>query len=330
MNIQDINNGIKAGTIKIDLKGHRVHDVGERIDQEVNHLKEMVREYTTGKGKSQKDSKADKTRMLEHYKRSLTDAYEIGDYLGYTGMERQCFDCGATMYIVIKDETTLSLIPTPAYWKLRDEGAVRENISKYDYQIKPEEIPSCEAKSLKRKKKLVSEIEVPSGELIFQNFFKTEKLYVNPKNRYGHPDINSVLGRNVLMQYLAKQNVGYAQMGNMSVSIHLKDDGTEIIVTNPYGYDGEKDEEYEIEFEGFKQIGMISLDVWRWQCADKKVLEEAEEPIKEISTKTDTYADAVLAKVKKGKWRIEHYFDFFTRKDDEKRNPIYSKLSLVE
>lgn len=319
MNLKEIVDGLEAGSITIDHESHLTNSVKDRVVRYYERINDTVR-----------DSKDKEVR--EWKSKELLRQLEHGEYLGLSGLECQCFDCGANLYIVLKDDNTLSLIPTHDYWDITDKGAARENISKYDYVIKPEEFPSCVAKPLRKKKKLVSEIEVPSGELIFQNYFNTKKLYVDPENEWGEPSINSVLGRDVLMQYLAKQNVGYGQMGNMSVSIHVKNDGSEIIVTTPYGYDGEKDEEYDVEFDGFKQMGSISLSVWRWQCADKKVLEEAGETIPEIDpkAKVDVYSDAVLAKVKTGKWRIEHYFDFFTRKDDEKRNPIYSKLTLIQ
>jgi len=326
MNILEIYNGIKDGSITIELKGHCVNSIEGRIEDEISHINKMIAKYTEGKG----EFKEGKRDMLSHYTRRLEETVEHGDYFGVTGMEAQCFDCGCRMYILLQDDKTVTLVPTPAYWDLREKGGLREKISKYDYQIKSEEIPSCEAVPIRKKKKLVSKIDVPSGELIFKNFFKTEKLYEDPANKYGHPDICSVLGRNVLMQYLAKQNVGYGQMGNMSVAIYLKKDGKEIIVSKTYGYDNVKNEEYTVEFKGYSYLGKISLEVWRWQCADKEMLIANNEPIPELEKDKDHYADAIRAKVKRGRWKIEHYFDFFTQKDDEKRNPIYSRLKLME
>jgi hypothetical protein len=319
MNIVDIHNGLKAGTFKVDLKGHCSDSVEERIKQEIRHINDMIAQYTNGKDASKKD------RMLKHYKDSLTNDYNPGDYLGFSGMERQCFDCGSRMYIVLQDENTLTVVPTSAYWDIREKGGEREKINKYDYVIKPHEIPACEAMSLRKKKKLVSEIEVPTGELIFQNYFEKEHLYCDPKNKHGHPDINSVLGRNVLMQYLATQNVGYGQMGNMSVAVFVRKDGTEIIVSKRDSYDDKGD--YEVDFVGFDFLGEISLSVWRWQCADKSVLTANDEPIITTDDRRRTYHDAIHAKVKRGKWKIEHYFDFM--RDDDKGNPIYSRLKWM-
>jgi hypothetical protein len=47
-------------------------------------------------------------------------------------------------------------------------------------------------------------------------------------------DINSLLGRINLGKYLA--NSGHGQMGNMSLEVWKKTDGTEVYFTNSYKY----------------------------------------------------------------------------------------------
>jgi hypothetical protein len=137
--------------------------------------------------------------------------------------------------------------------------------------------------------------------------------------------ICSISGRFNLMKYLATKNIGYGQMGNMSVNVFLNKAGDEIIIGTDHDYDGNR--EYTVKHKGFNNLGSISLSVWRWMCGDLQVLREHGEPIPDnlkVNTQTDDdYADCILTKVQPGTWVIEHYYDFCKRKDI-----IYSKLYL--
>ena len=152
------------------------------------------------------------------------------------------------------------------------------------------------------------------------------------------------------MDYLATQNVGYGQMGNMAVAIYsnLKDEilvadssmeeligNVEDVEESPDLWSEEEakqvmeDGKYAKPFRDYiksrnmKFLGKISLSVWRWMCADKSVLEEAGEKIK--SNEGRSYKEAVIFNVDKGDWVIEHYFDFAYEGMD---NSIYSKIKL--
>lgn len=177
----------------------------------------------------------------------------------------------------------------------------------------------CIAKPLKDVGKLEATITVKTGELVFQNFFRTDNLHHDPDNEWGPPSINSLIGRKKLMDYLATQNVGYGQMGNMSIGVYsnMKD---EIIISSAYLSEerGEKAKQLKKYFKenNFRKLGNISLSMWRWQCADKSVLEEHNEVIRE---------DAVIINVESGEWQIEHFFDFAYESD-----VIFSRLKLKE
>ena len=141
--------------------------------------------------------------------------------------------------------------------------------------------------------------------------------------------INAIRGRMNLMNYLAAKNIGYGQMGNMSVNVFLNKAGDEIIIGNDYGYDRETDRERTIKHKGFRNLGSISLSVWRWMCGDLEVLkghgEVVPENIKVNKQTEDDYKDYILTKVKPGTWVIEHYYDLATEEDEDR---IYSKLYL--
>ena len=208
----------------------------------------------------------------------------------------------------------------------------------------------CIAKPITEAGKLVSTINLPTGEIVFQNCFQVDRLYEDPNNKWGPPSINSLIGRKALMDYLATQNVGYGQMGNMAVAIYsnLKDEilvadssmeeligNVEDVEESPDLWSEEEakqvmeDGKYAKPFRDYiksrnmKFLGKISLSVWRWMCADKSVLEEAGEKIK--SNEGRSYKEAVIFNVDKGDWVIEHYFDFAYEGMD---NSIYSKIKL--
>lgn len=179
----------------------------------------------------------------------------------------------------------------------------------------------CELKELIESQKLTSTINVPSGELIFTDFFRTESLHERPDvyTDKEYCDIESLKGRNKLMQYLATQNVGYGQLTNTCYGVFVKDDKTEIILANIYYYD-EDDYEYHTEIDGFTYLGSVCCDMWRWQCADKLVLDAVNDPYEE--------KEHIVADVNIGNWQIEHFFDFIRDCDNDKIN-IYTHLKLI-
>lgn len=222
--------------------------------------------------------------------------------------------------------------------KLAFDGVDKTNIISF--------AEDCEAKDLYEAKKLEATINFPTGNVVFTNFFHKEEIYINVNNRYGRPSICSLLGRKALMDYLATKNVGYGQMGNMSISVYSNK--TEIIITetdlrDSYGELVEsvlsEEEEYTeeevrdaknaktvyddffkyLKDNKFKKRGDISLSVWRWMCADKATLELEGEEID----------DDVNFKVDKGLWKIEHYFDFTPCNPKTYKDLIYSKLSKL-
>jgi len=235
---------------------------------------------------------------------------------GGNNLERKeiyCFNCGKNLGLKMVDNVILTF---------------------------PEE---CITVHIQEKKKLEADINLPTGEVVFQNFFRKDKLHHGPTNEFGYSDINSLFGRKTLMDYLASQDVGYGQMGNMSVSIYsnLED---EILVCDAYMDEKISNlndvEQYPEDFEeedikqakidgkfakAFQEyidkrqivrLGKISLSMWRWVCADMSVLEKAKEKIDD---------DAIVFNVNKGTWHVEHYFEFAYRGND---NSIYSKLTF--
>ena len=276
--------------------------------------------------------------------RNIEERMRFYTYINYgdsvCDVDIYCFNCGLRMSLFLIDEKTVALYHGDKY----DFYDKRKSNN-----IKLDDIKDCITTELLNNKKLCSEIECSTGKIIFQNCFQTEHLHTDPNNKYGYPDINSLLGRNELMQYLSTQNVGYGQMGNMGVSVY-SNNKDEIIITE-YGScleeqmdddPGFTDEERESSYNYYKRekekndrknsiiyfkeylknnnhkyLGKISLSVWRWSCADESVLKLNNEEIGK---------DAVIANVKPGIYEIEHYFDFL--RNNQKENIIYSRIKL--
>lgn len=323
MTIVELEEGLKNGSITLDLKGHCVNPVLDIIKNTVEDLIDSIKEFKSGKAidPSTKKlySKEDVEMFIKYYTVDLERDYQPGQRVKEG--EHYCFDCGTTLSILIVDEKTVTLVDRYFY---SEES--RKNKEGYkNFRLDLSLVTDCEIKKFRDTGKLVSEINVPTGDLIFTNYFKKEELYTMPNEYKSENSINCIQGRYNLMQHLAAKNIGYGQMGNMSVSVFVKNTGDEIIIGSEYDYDGD-DENY-VEHEGFKNIGDISLSVWRWMCGDLQVLKDNNEelPTNLIVNKKieDDYKDYIWTKVTPGTWVIEHFHDFSKRNDI-----IYSKLYL--
>ncbi len=324
MQIRDVLEGLKNNTIKILTNGHMTNPIIDDIEYHLEHnekfLKELKDKGAKWVGHDKKPIGKESSENLIKFVGKLLEV-EVGQRIGDVSV--YCFDCGINNSIVLIDENTLALIENTKYY----------NTYKKSDGVKFEDIKPCECETLRKEKKLTATINVPTGNLIFTNYFKEEKIYSFPKEIKSFHSINSVNGRKELMDYLATQDIGYGQMGNMSVDVFVKNTGDEIIIGGSYGYN-EKRGEYVIKHRGYKNLGSISLSVWRWMCGDTDILKAHKEELpKNLKpskcVEDENYKDYIWAKVKPGKWKIEHYFDFVTDEDDDEKQ-IYSRLKLVK
>lgn len=330
MNLKELLEGLKNGTVTIDTKGHLVNPIIDDLEDDINNDLDFIKEMESGEyveyTTKQKQTKEQCEGMIKFVGDRLERDLLIGGYINQPDI--YCFDCGERLRLILINENTVSLVSPTEY---RDNRTLTEEKR---YIMDVTKISDCKARELRESGKMVSEIDVPSGKLLFTNFFKQDKIYDFPEevNSYdAEHSINSIQGRNNLMQYLATQNIGYGQMGNMSVNVFVKDSGDEIIIGTDYHYNDEDDEEITIEHEGFTNLGSISLSVWRWMCGDIEVLKGHGEKLpKKLKVNTcieDDYKDYILTDVKPGRWQIEHYYDFARGNDDP---IIYSKLKLIK
>lgn len=316
MNIVQILAGLKDETLPLKLVGHQINSLTKRLEQQVTHLQErLTADFDTGA--KIKITVEGMEHITSYGQLRLERLYSPGDYI--EDLNPQCFNCGADNAILFMGDH-ITLIPNRAYWEVCESRYKEDDNckTKYDYFLVPDDVPFCGARSHMSIKKLISFIQFPTGIVSFRNYFEPERIYEMPEE--GSASINSILGRDNLMQYLASENVGYGQMGNTSIEVWKKDN--EILITMEY--DHRNDEENLRTYPGYTHHGSISLSVWRWMCADQQTLAPYEvECTAEIDAE-ENYAEEILIRVTPGQWKIEHYYDFHDCEEDG----IYSRLTL--
>lgn len=310
MNIEELYIRLKAGEIKIDYRYHAINLLAGDLELIISHFRELLDEKDDNI--AQEVGEMFFSKQIEFYK-PITCG--IGQNMGL-----YCFHCGKYLFMVMTDNKHLTFIEAGEYRNTLRNTPHNER----DKIINPAHYSDCACKDLIRQRKLTADIDVPTGKLVFANYFKPDEIYTNPEHQNEKEySLNATLGRYNLMQHLAKKNVGYAQMSNMSVNLYVKNDGTEIIVGPQYKYD-EENQELKVVYEGFTYAGEINCGVWCWQCADKQLLDKYEDPF-------PTFCDEpeyIEIPVKSGKWHIEHYFEFSSKEDDRKGLP-YSRLTFI-
>lgn len=229
-----------------------------------------------------------------------------------------CYYCGQNIGIHINDENNAELFA----WKRGER-----------YTDKIHVPGECE---MKDKSSRINEFELtfPTGEVVVDNYFdgNGNYLFSVPENEeYSDKySLQTLRGRFNRQNYLAETyNMGYGQMGNMGMSVFVSKDGKEIIFgKEPNEWyeedDGEEfkdDVEFNKEFGSkYTRIGYISLSVWRWECADKKVLTDA----------GHSGEGAVLAKVQPGTYSVKHFYGCVPVGESDSRYTVYTKISLKE
>lgn len=338
--LSTIIKGLQEGKITIVNDGHLMNSIIDSLEHHLAHNNKCINEYEDkiANGKVMDDD-VKCENMIDLYKRNNTCA--IGKRI--PEIEAYCFNCDQKLFPIIVADNKIILISWREYYDLN-------KTNNYKYEFTEKESCSCGAKALIENKKLVSYIDFPTGHLVFANYFKTAND--TPKGEeYSDPSLNSLIGRNKRMLYLAEQGFGFGQMGNMSVSIFVNPKGDIIIgdeiamveetICDKEAYlNGEygkppKEEDIKrcqkeiadgkaymkiIEEGQYKYIDDISLSVWRWMCADKKTLKALKEP------KFADHMDVVKVKVEPGRYKLEHYYDLIDTTDIENVY-LYSRLT---
>lgn len=303
--IRELYSGLASGKIKIKECLHNsISRKGVFHELPLEYFKDCLEEYDrceeSQKSRGIPDSLSSvysEIRNRKHMPGELVTDNFVSTMDGY-----YCWDCGQRLRPLLISENEVALINPTIYHKTTKNDKVKFNISN---------IPNCPIGDTDIKDKIVTEIKISSGNLIISNYFHNKEINEMPT----YNCINDLMGRYKLAKYLESKDIGYGQMSNMSLTVWRKLDGSEILLTDSFIYDEESHEETEFNYEGYENLGEMCLDVWRWMCADKETLDKYNESIPKNS---------IEAKVKPGKWQIEHYYDVVGDRPDG----IYSKMFL--
>lgn len=272
LNIEQIRDGLFAGTIDIDLAGHRSHDKEYLYKSLIERLSRLI-EYCYQK----KDER--RQEWFDFEMRLLTAGEQIG-LLG--GLEAHCFGCGCDLPYILKDANTITVGLT------------------YEQQKDNETDNTCPMKD--QGKSFSFEIRVESGKLVFANYFDDRRTddqgneveIFEPEDKYARKfSLNCALGRmNRTKYYAVQHNIAYAQMGNMSIGVFVNKARDGIII-------GDTERR---SIKSHKFVADISLAMWRWMAADLAVLEKHGIVPDE---------DSIVLDVVNGVYRVTNYYEFF-------------------
>lgn len=318
--LQDIADNIDS--YEFDVRGHNSIGFTKELEGSKDYFKETFIKLVEG-AKNLAEKLPDNPFSLENYYGLVSIGKSIkDDEKGY------CWDCGGRFNFILANENTLTVIDQIYRYNFLKGKYGNDFDSSQAHRFKIDDIPMCDVDSNIKKTGIVTHIDVPSGKFIITNHFgKNDDIYDPEDDRIGYESINALSGRIKLAGVLADKDIAYGQMGNMSIDVYVNESGTEIIIGDGYYYDGNQEDVR--SFEGFKNIGSISLSVWRWQAADKEILERFNYPIPENLEEGEVVdnesIDYALLNIKPGRWKVEHFYDV-----SECEDGIYSKLTLIE
>ncbi len=145
--------------------------------------------------------------------------------------------------------------------------------------------------------------EIPSGVLFIANNFSGK---VNPepedKLRFRDYRLDSYQGRKRLCKWYLKNNkVAYGQMGNMGMCVYYNAQTKHIILGRNLDYEKRsKTKEFRKILKGYKEMGSLSLSMWRWEAADSQTI---------LSKSTlEEEKDIIQIPVDGTTARFEHYY----------------------
>lgn len=329
MTLKEFVEKLESGEVSLDLQGHSPNPILPKVKRRLKNLQERAEKYRKEVEALPVESRQDRgvqaVRMLQMANFLLQEDLANTYYASLEPLEVYCFSCGNSLRLTVFGDT--------AYLTdYRKVGAAEEELAKslkarrMDVILNEPVLEVCEGSRLP--KVWEAEIEVPSGRLVFANFFLNKEPGDKGRGQHLIPDfeepsgsrtnefdINCELGRYKLMQAYAEKNVGYAQMGNMSVDVFVNGAGNALKVSSEYYYDRDEDEEHTITYTGFYVAGQVSLGMRRWMCADEKVLEE-------LNGHVPDQSDKLVIPVEPGVYAIKNYMPGLSEND----KPLYAEI----
>jgi hypothetical protein len=324
MNFHDLIRLYNEGTLKINFNGHFLADtdpvyhakavkrIFERLTGTYNHLIE----YANGKGDGTWNrDKRDNDRtdeqwnadMREHYNRDL-----VRDFSKWSlrGGDLRCDACGCPLYIWSTGPDSV---------EIRDSWDIEAPITPCAF---PDIIPYGGTINI-------------TSDMVVGNYFRgvdNDFIADCPEDEKWEDEwsLNYYGGCRKRTEWkAANQNIAYGQMGNMSICVYMKKDGSRVIISDSGWYDSGEDcsAPKGIDVKNYIQYGHISLAVWRYEVTDMNTL-GVTDFAKFQDEQSEEYVDVHAIPVKHGKWKFTHYFDLKER--EEGSNHIYADFVLTE
>lgn len=328
MNVREICERLRSGTIKLNYAGHRYGVTKELLLERYDDNVALSNGSNDGKWGRIKDEPENVDQinadMREFYTRYLDREIGQEDTLRWSNLHdhRVCFNCGQSLH-----------------WTLTGDELVLRNYFEEDPKHKRGyewvNHPIGYTCPLADPKPYTGEITVTSP-LVITNFFRMDDT---PEGQnYGEEySLETIIGRMRRADFKAKnQNVAYGQMSNMSIAVYVNDSKDSIIIGPSYHPaefgDYETDEEWEramsVElFPGYTKLETICLDVWRWEATDLNTLQRH-------NIELDEDRDSVVIDAPHGVWKFQHNYDIIRRTkrgDGEKKfDYVFAKLELIK
>lgn len=307
---------VKSGDIYIDTNGHN-----RSLNGSFEHSQKVLRkriidriewDYNYHKKKSEENI-SDIHHATIMWMLESDNAYTPDNiWSRLCEIDYECHACGERhLKLYLKDNDTISI----RKWNCSGNIMNRESFkSWHTYE------PCIFANGYKPMK---TRINIPTGNLVFCNHFGEFPDAPEGMEYDTEYSLNNLLGRRNIAEHLAKSCIGYGQVSNCSISIYISEDGKSIRILDKVDYilddatyydtsDEIMPDDEKKEFDracnlvkGYKRIGSLSLDVWRWMCADKMVINEERLDI----NNNNSCSDVVECEVKSGEWEISHYYD---------------------
>lgn len=324
MKIIEIFEKVKSGDMILDSAGHSVNE---------NFLRRLQHCFDNANGAGDGGWSKREGKSVEEVDRSMRDFHQrVLDYhleqdeviTGSVDTSEVCFGCGQRLgWVLTGDKLQLR-----NYYRDNPEARFGGEFFNHptDYRCPWETVkPFC------------YDINVNS-KLVFVNFFRFSEDAPDGKKYLNEYSLNYTQGRYNITKYKSAHNVAYGQMTNTSVGVYVNDEKTSVIIGpawHPAEYEEfETDEEWEKAiskplFEGYKMVGTICLDVWRWEATDIETIEKNGSSLEKIQ---EERRDLVVLDVKHGLWAVQHNYDVIRCDPDdnaeEKFNYIYSRFDL--
>ena len=215
-------------------------------------------------------------------KYAMRDVVSVREYYKGEHMPRRplttCSLCGKTIEARLSADASKLEYLTP--------------VGKWDAETV--EVRTCPAADLISAGKLVAEIDVPTGNLVFTNFFRGMPAIERKVDKYS---LNQVVGRNKIMQVYAEHNIGFGQTGNTILEVIQRRVGLTIQVPPFDSGPGIRGCVYSMKRPKRKILGEICCDMWRWMCMDESFITQHE------AVPSDGH---FTVKIQPGRYRIQH------------------------